>query len=328
MKFAFLPADVSTLAQHFHFPYTYQFSFSVERQLRNDLSATAAYVGSLSRHLPFTVDDNYPIWSPGATTVNLPSRRPYLPGTLGLINYEDGIVNAEYHGLQTTARKTLSHGLTLQAYYTFSKSLEGAQTQNNTPTGGAEDFRNLELERARTNNDRAHNFTVSAIWTTDSVRGARPVRAILNHWTLSVIAMAKSGAPFTCMSGQDNNVDGNATDRCNLVGDPFLSPNRSRSATTAAWFNTAAFKAPVAGADGNSARNLMDGPGMKRVDLAIIRRFQIREGIRLEARAEITNAFNLVNLNPPNSTLNSPAFGTITSAGPMRQTQVGLRLFW
>jgi hypothetical protein len=328
LKFAFLPADVSTLAENFHFPNTWQLNFSIERQLREDLSVTVAYVGALTHHLPFTVDRNYPAWNPGATTGNLPGRRPYLPGTLGIINYEDGVVNAAYHGLQTSLRKRTSKGLTLQVFYAFSKSLEGAQTQNNTPSGGAEDFRNLSLERGRTNNSRRHTFSLSAVWARDIRSGPQVVRAILNGWSISTIAAVKSGAPLTCVAGQDINVDGNATDRCDLAGDPFLSPNRPRSAVAGAWFNRAAFKAPAAGADGNSSRNLLDAPGMKQIDLALARRFPLREGVAIEVRGEMTNAFNLVNLSAPAMTLNSPAFGTISAAGPMRQSQLGVRLAW
>jgi hypothetical protein len=328
-KFALLPADVSTLAQNFHFPYTYQLNFSVQRQLRSDISVSAAYVGALAHHLPFTVDRNYPTWNPTASTTNLPQRRPYLPGTLGIIYYEDGIINSDYHGLQTSMQKRLSHGFTLQAYYVFAKSMEGAQTQNNQPTGGAEDFRNLSLERARTNNDRRHTFTLSAVWQIDYFKGSqRFVRNVLNGWSLSIIASAKSGSPLTCTTGQDNNVDGNATDRCDIVGNPYLDPNRSRSDVTNAWFNTAAFKPPVAGADGNSSRNLIDSPGQKLVDAALFRQFRLRETMKLELRAEVTNALNLVNLNGPTMNYNSALFGTINSAGNMRQSQMGLRLAW
>ncbi len=328
LKFAFLPADVSTLAENFHFTNTWQLNFSVEHQLREDLSVTVAWVGALTHHLPFTVDRNYPIWSPGATTANLPERRPYLPGTLGVINYEDGIVNAAYSGLQTSLRKRTSKGLTLQAFYTYSRSLEGAQTQNNTPTGGAEDFRNLSLERGRTNNDRRHTFSLSAVWAVNFASGPRTTRLIVNGWSISTIVSAKSGAPLTCMAGADVNVDGNATDRCDLTGDPFLSPNRPRSAVAAEWFNTAAFRAPAAGTDGDSARNLLDAPGLKQIDLALMRRFPIHEAVSLEVRGEMTDAFNLVNLSAPSTTRSSPAFGTISAAGPMRQSQLGLRLIW
>ncbi|HEY2018578.1 MAG TPA: carboxypeptidase regulatory-like domain-containing protein [Bryobacteraceae bacterium] len=326
-RFALLPADVSTLAQNFHFPYTYQLNFSIQRQLRNDISVSASYVGALTHHLPFTVDKNYPIWNPAATTTNLPQRRPYLPGTLGIIYYEDGIINSDYHGLQTSFQKRMSHGFTLQAYYVFSKSMEGAQTQNSQPTGGAEDFRNLSLERARTNNDRRHTFSLSAVWQIDYLKGGHVLaRHVVNGWSLSVIATAKSGAPLTCTTGQDNNVDGSSTDRCDLVGNPYLDPNRSRSDVSNDWFNTAAFKPPAAGADGNSSRNLLDGPGQKLVDAALFRQFRLRENMKLEFRAELTNALNIVNLSSPTMNYNSANFATINSARDMRQAQMGLRL--
>jgi hypothetical protein len=93
-----------------------------------------------------------------------------------------------------------------------------------------------------------------------------------------------------------------------------------------AWFNTGAFGKPANGADGNSARNLLDNPGQRIVDLSLAREFKIREAMRLEFRAEMTNALNLVNLNGPNGNMNSNLFGTITTAGEMRKTQLGLRL--
>jgi hypothetical protein len=46
----------------------------------------------------------------------------------------------------------------------------------------------------------------------------------------------------------------------------------------------------------------------------------------LQARSEFTNAFNFVNLSSPTVTLSSAAFGTIRTAGTMRQVQLGLRL--
>jgi hypothetical protein len=62
------------------------------------------------------------------------------------------------------------------------------------------------------------------------------------------------------------------------------------------------------------------------VDLSIFRDFKIREAIILQFRGEMTNAFNFVNLSSPVSTLTSGNFGQLTSAGAMRQSQLGLRL--
>jgi hypothetical protein len=88
---------------------------------------------------------------------------------------------------------------------------------------------------------------------------------------------------------------------------------------------------------GNAGRKILDGPGLKNVDLSIFRTFKIRERIQLQARGEFSNAFNLVNLslqstalattaNVAAATLTSPMFGHILSANDMRQVQVGLRL--
>ena len=169
---------------------------------------------------------------------------------------------------------------------------------------------------------------MSAIWEINYFKGAQPVvRYILNNWSISAIARLRSGAPFTVTTGQDTNVDGNNNDRADLVGDPRLDPNRSRSDVSNAWFNTAAFAKPATGADGNSGRNILDGPGQKLLDLGLFRRFRLREGMNLEVRAELTNALNLVNLSQPNANLNSTTgLGSIRTAGDMRQSQLGLRL--
>jgi len=158
----------------------------------------------------------------------------------------------------------------------------------------------------------------------------------LNGWTLSPIVTLSSGLPFTIQSGRDNNFDGNNNDRANLVGDPYLDPDRDRAQAVARWFNTAAFAQNAIGTDGNTARNFLDAPGIRNVDLGIFRKVALRERTALEFRAEFTNFFNLVSLNspgqtssvgaPPAATLTSPNFGQITTARDMRQLQLGLRL--
>jgi hypothetical protein len=327
-----LPADVSALATNFHFPYTYQLNFSVQRQIRSDLSVTSAYVGSMTHHLPFSVERNYAAWTPGATTANLPNRRPYLPGTLGIIYYEDGIINANYHGWQTSVEKHMTHGFSLQAYYVFSKSLEGAQTQNSQPTGGAEDFNNLSIERGRTNNDRRHTMSFSAHWEISYFKGHQALaKHLLNGWSISAIGLMRSGTPNTITTGSDTNVDGSNNDRADLVGNPYLDPNRPRSAVTQAWFNAGAFTNPIPAvrADGNAGRNIIDNPGSKSVDIGMLRKFKLRESITLEFRAELTNAFNLVNLPNPTTAINSANIGKIVGTqANMRQSQAGMRLTW
>ncbi len=136
-------------------------------------------------------------------------------------------------------------------------------------------------------------------------------------------------------SGRDNNYDGNNNDRANLVGNPYLDPDRARADVVARWFNTAAFAQNAIGTDGNTARNFLDAPGFRNIDMGIFRNFALREKTTLQFRAEWTNFFNLVSLNspgqtssgaPPPATVTSPNFGQITTARDMRQLQLGLRL--
>jgi hypothetical protein len=320
------PTSVNGPTLTFKWPYTYQMSFSVQRQLRNDLSVEGAYVGSISHKLPFQRDANYPIYGPGATAANVDSRRPILPGTLAVITVMDSIMNTSYHGLQMTVDKRLSHHFQIKGYYTFSKSLEGGRMQNDTTAGGAQNMNNLAAERGRTDNDRRHNAVVAGIWQVDYFRKVKAAHLILDDWMVSGILTLRSGAPFTVTSGTDRNLDGINNDRGNLVGDPLLDPNRPRSEASAKWFNAGAFQPAATGQDGNSGRNILDGPGRKVLDLAIFRDFRISEQIRLQYRLEMTNGLNMVNLNQPTATLNSSAVATIRTARDMRNLQMGLRL--
>ncbi|MCI0622112.1 MAG: carboxypeptidase regulatory-like domain-containing protein [Acidobacteria bacterium] len=322
-----LPASVGPISLDFRWPYNYQLNFSVQRQLTSDLTMTAAYVGAMGHKLPFKPDINYPIFRAGATSGNVDLRRPILPGTLSSIGLLPSMMNNAYHGLQLTVEKRTSRNVAFKGFYTFSKSIDGAEIQNSSTSDAGQNQNNLRMERARTSSDRRHNFVVSAIWDINYFNGLNPVaRAILNDWKLSSIVTLRSGEPFTVTSGRDNNLDGVNNDRANLVGDPLLSPNRSRAEATARWFNTAAFVRNATGQDGNAGRNILDGPGLKNADIGIFRDFRLSESMRLQFRAEMTNAFNLVNLRNPNSNLNSSAVGTIREARDMRQVQLGLRL--
>src|SRR5205823_1414505 len=100
------------------------------------------------------------------------------------------------------------------------------------------------------------------------------------------IASFRSGIPVNVTSGRDNNLDGVNTDRPNLTGNPFLDPNRSRSDVSNAWFNTAAFIQNATGQVGNFGRNVLDGPGLRNVDIGVFRYFSIRERMKLQFRAE------------------------------------------
>ena len=317
-KFIF-PAAVAGPDLHFQWPYTYQINFGVQQQLTGTLSVGATYVGALSHNLAFVQDINYPAYTPTATTSNVDSRRPILPGTLSNIFITRSIGKDLYHSLQLTVEKRVSRHFSFKGFYVWGKDIQsfGSSAQN---------MNILSEERGRSDQDIRHNFVLSTIWDLSYFPNDNKLHYLFNGWTISTITTLKSGSPLTITTGSDNNRDGQSTDRPNVVANPRLDPNRGRSVVVTKWFNTAAFAANPVGTDGNASPNLLDGPGTKNIDVAIFRNVAIHENVRLQFRAEMSNAFNMVNLSDPNSTLSSPQFGKITSAKNMRQAQLGLRL--
>ncbi|MEI9812546.1 MAG: carboxypeptidase regulatory-like domain-containing protein [Acidobacteriota bacterium] len=195
------PASVFVIDRQFAWPYTYQLNFSVQREIARGWTLTAAYVGTLARRLPFAVDINYPLASANATTANVNARRPINPGTLASILMLKSIMNSSYNGLQVMLEKRMARHLEVRGFYTFSKSLEGAQLDNNTTQGLAQDFKNLALEKGRSDFDRRHNFVTIVIFQPDYFNGRnRVLRGLTRGWTLSAVASFRSGQPFTVSS--------------------------------------------------------------------------------------------------------------------------------
>src|SRR5205823_10136682 len=118
-------------------------------------------------------------------------------------------------------------------------------------------------------------------WDLNCFHGSpRLVRVIAAGWSLAAINTVRSGTPLTITAGNDVNFDGNNNDRADLIGNPFLDPNRPRSQVVDQWFNTAAFSRTtqaIHSYDGTAGRNILDGPGLKNVDMTIARSFSITE---------------------------------------------------
>jgi hypothetical protein len=73
--------------------------------------------------------------------------------------------------------------------------------------------------------------------------------------------------------------------------------------------NSAAFSLPTGNNSGDAARNFVRGFGENQVNLAVRREFVVREGLRLQFRAEAFNILNHPNFGNINATLNTATFG-------------------
>ena len=114
--------------------------------------------------------------------------------------------------------------------------------------------------------------------------------------------------------------------RADRIGDGNL-PDSER--TLDRYWDFSAFLLPPTSSPraGNGGRNILVGPGLNNWDLGVFKSFMVREGLRLEFRYEMFNAWNHSQFNAPSNSLeNAATFGRITSARDPRISQFVLRL--
>lgn len=323
-----LPLTTNYYDQNAATPYVQHYSLAIERQLTSTLTAQVAYVGNTSRKLFFQRDANSPIYIPGKSTAgNVNARRPYLPGTFAQIAHTNTGSNAHYDSLQLTFRQRLAKGFSINGAYTFSKSIDEISDDIFSATAVAlVDSNNRLLDRGASGFNAPHVFVASYLWDLPGTsRYGWFGKQVVNGWQLSGITRFDSGNPFTVSAGTDTNLDGNANDRADLVGDPKLSGGRSRDEWLMRYFNTDAFAKPEAGTPGTAGRSILYGPGSATWNISAFKNFELRENHRLQFRSEFFSAFNHPNFSNPNSALNNKNFGRILGAGGARVIQFALK---
>ena len=93
------------------------------------------------------------------------------------------------------------------------------------------------------------------------------------------------------------------------------------------WANGAAFAAAPDTRRGTCGVGTLEGPGAQTWDFSLRRGFELTEKFRLQFQADIFNAFNRTNFRDLDSNWsNTTSFGTISTAGPPRNIQFGLKL--
>ena len=93
-------------------------------------------------------------------------------------------------------------------------------------------------------------------------------------------------------------------------------------------YDRTAFALPAQYTFGNASRNLLRGPKFASTDLSLMKNVPLGGNMRFQVRLEIYNILNTVNYGNPNGSFDAPGFGMITSAGSMRQMQLGGKLLF
>jgi hypothetical protein len=214
-------------------PYSENWSLDLQWQPKNDVVLTLGYVGNHGIHQPLPIPFNQPgvatpsnpingqIYSYGFQAADAngnPLLTEQVQTTIGAFSFSDGNTalrtpyiginpNADYwraegvstyNALQFQATKRMSHGLLVNASYTYSHSLDegsglgaGLFFNGNNPLVPRTAYASSDF-------DRTHVFTVSYVYLLPTLKNpSRLMNGVVNGWGLQGVTVAQSGQPFS-----------------------------------------------------------------------------------------------------------------------------------
>jgi hypothetical protein len=265
------------------------------------------------------------------------------------------IGSSSYHALQMTLRHPASRGLTIDASYTFSKSIDmgsGAERGNEFSSdsfggaGGIQNSWNPKLNKGVSDYDTRHLVTIDWVYVLPVGRGkavlgstSRVVDTFLGGWQWSGLTRVASGLPFSVNEpGWSTNwqLEGYGvvtapvkTSKHLLDGVPQVFKGNSATAINNGVYTGSPIRLPYPGEAGE--RNVFRGDGYLDIDTALSKTWTLREDVKLKFAGEVYNVGNNVRFDASplnlNGGLTSGTFGAYSGTlTTYRRMQFGLRL--
>jgi len=300
-----------------------QWNVSVQRQM-GDWLVAASYLGNHSSHLWRATELNPAVFGPGATTGNTNQRRVlelqnFAQGQFyGTIGQLDDTGRGNYNAMFLQSQRRLKDNLSVLANWTLSKCMsDPATTEITGPT--IVNPANPDLDYSYCSSDRRHVVNLSVVARTPQF-GTGVAHQLLGDWQFAPIVRWQSGNRSTVTTGVDNALTGMGGQRAvQILDDPYGVGGPT------AYLNRAAFTSPATGTYSDLAPFTIVNPSSLQNDFALTRSFRLSGAQALQFRWEVFNVFNKVNFNAPISSLNSPSFGQIQTAGDPRIMQFALK---
>ena len=336
----------STIADKFRRGYVQSWNLTLQKQLKGGFVAQAGYVATRTT-ASMGVRDMNAGQVIGAGTAGRPLNQKF--GRTASTNVVEPFGTSIYDSLQATLEKRFSAGMQLNVAYTLSKTIGYQDNNDSGPAVNALAY--FQRNRTVRNFDRRHNLQISHIWELPFGKGKRMANSgaaavVLGGWQVNSILSFFTGTPFSIGSdGSSLNMPGSSQTADQIKPNVQKLGGVGRGSP---YFDVDAF-APVRDARfGNTAYNILYGPGYANWDFSIFRNFRVSERFSLQLRGESFNFTNTPHFNNPgtnvssyNPTLTDPlrrfgGFGEITSTFngvgrdgfDERQIRVGLKLRW
>ena len=328
--------DTNFMSPTIHTPLVQQYNLNVQYEFAPRWILEVGYVGSSGINL-MDIYRNYntaqlatpenPINGQTVNTLeNINLRVPYLGYSPAGLQGTDFVGSSNYNSLQVTLRKQFSHGLSMQAAYTWSKSL--SDLVPDAATGGylganSNDPQDLSQQYGPSFYNRPQRLSVNYEYEFPTGHREGITSKVINGWSVAGVTTVQDGNPLTLTDATAGSIYGIPNARAELCPGniPLKSPGsiESQIAAGGTYLNPAALCAPPSGGIygdgtgfGDSGVGIVLGPGQFNWDIALIKQTKITEGQSLVFRAEFYNAFNHTQFANPN-TANGFGYGSITA---------------
>lgn len=378
----YTPFSLSQYNPAFRSPYSENVQLTIEREFPGRAVARASYVGTFGRHNQVVLEGN-PITQAGHDACladiacsgtlpnaakpstglrNVQSQRypthtqygyPNAQGRNDFVSmgFISSISSSNYNSLQLSFDKGLTHGLQLQASYTFSHALDDASSFEGSGFGGDNGRGYNQFVRSlnygNSTFDVRHRFVIAPIYVVPFKKGSTFSRynLLLSGWQISGIATFATGAPFDIRaSGTSNSLWCSSTltfyacpdipnQTAPLVKGDLRKMNVNSSGASlnnTTFFQKTSFTFEPIGSFGNVSRNRYHGPGINNTNIIIAKNFPLSsDNVRyLQIRMESDNVFNHTQFLNPINNFSSGNFGVVTSAAAGRQTQLAAKIYF
>jgi hypothetical protein len=244
---------------------------------------------------------------------NYQNFKPYPQ--FGNINHYSNYGHSSYHGGTWRVEKRYSSGITLNAFYQFSKALNDADDDGEAR---GITWYNRRLEKARANYDIQHRLVSVFTWDLPFGKGRRWMSGggwkdwFLGGWDGAWTQTYQSGPPVSVtFAGSPNNYLPGVNRPNQILADaqaqpqPWdIGPNRFPFSAQNRYFNFDAFAYPAAFTPGTLGRNTFESPGMRWTQVSLSKEFRITERSKFELRWDVNNLTKEPQFADPNAVFN------------------------
>jgi hypothetical protein len=240
------------------------------------------------------------------------------------------IGGTHYDSLQTRLQRRFAGFYSIDASYTWSKSITTSGTDNSDGSMPVTIPEFYHLNRAISGLDRTYNLEIANVIELPFGKG-KPYLAnrgflstLFGGWQAGSVISFISGIPFTVSaSGSSLNAPGNSQTADQVKPDVQILGGIG---TGNPYFDPTAFAAVSTPRFGTSGRNILRGPGIKAWDFSLSRRFNVNERVNVQFRMDATNFTNTPKFDNPRADASSSGLGEITTAWGEREIRLGIRI--